>query len=228
MLFFQYLAKLLASLKYWVVHQCSLAVIRLQTWPNMKNSLPSRYATRTQKALYSCHFLTDFIQILQMFIIWGNDNLSKISGKLEWVPWPLPENWHGMILKGFWNFSSYEHWTSIFVFSTLCLFAHEIWQRWSGWYDTNRKEKASHKKAASFATLVVWFSQETNFCSNHSISQGIDGFVSFQEIKIVSMFVIFQIVACLRTKFVNVEAIDRLQIRKKTYLAKRHLHREHW
>jgi len=32
--------------------------------------------------------LTDFIQILQMFIIWGNDNLSKISGKLG----PLPEN----------------------------------------------------------------------------------------------------------------------------------------
>jgi len=31
-------------------------------------------------------FLTDFIEILQMFIIWGNDNLSKISGKLERVP----------------------------------------------------------------------------------------------------------------------------------------------
>jgi len=31
-----------------------------------------------------------------MFIIWINDNLSKISGKLERVPWPLPENWHGM------------------------------------------------------------------------------------------------------------------------------------
>jgi len=29
------------------------------------------------------------------------------------------------------------------------------------------------------------------------------------------MFVIFQIVACLRTKFGNVEAIDRLQIRKR-------------
>jgi len=45
----------------------------------------------------------------------------------------------------------------------------------------------------------VWFSQVTNFCSNHSISQGIHGFISFQEIKIVSMFVIFQIIACLRT-----------------------------
>jgi len=42
------------------------------------------------------------------------------------------------------------------------------------------------------------------------------------------MFVIFQIVACLRTKFGNTEAIDRVQIRKKKYLAKRHLHREHW
>ena len=42
------------------------------------------------------------------------------------------------------------------------------------------------------------------------------------------MFAIFQIVACLRTKFGNVEAIDRLQMRKKKYLAKRHLHREHW
>jgi len=27
--------------------------------------------------------MTDFIQISQMFIICGNDNLSKISGKLE-------------------------------------------------------------------------------------------------------------------------------------------------
>jgi len=42
------------------------------------------------------------------------------------------------------------------------------------------------------------------------------------------MFVIFQIVACLRTKFGNVEEIDRLQIRKKKYLAKRHLHQEPW
>jgi len=33
-----------------------------------------------------------------MFIIWGNDNLSKISGKLERMPWPLPKNWHGMAL----------------------------------------------------------------------------------------------------------------------------------
>jgi len=48
--------------------------------------------------------------------------------------------------------------------------------------------------------------------SHHSISQDIDGFISFQEIKIVSMFVLFQIVACLHTKFGNVEAVDRLQI----------------
>jgi len=40
------------------------------------------------------------------------------------------------------------------------------------------------------------------------------------------MFVNFQIVACLRPKFGNVEAIDRLQIRKKKYLAKRQLHQE--
>jgi len=45
--------------------------------------------------------LTDFIQILQMFIIWDKDNLSKISGKLERVPWPLPENWHGMAPRAF-------------------------------------------------------------------------------------------------------------------------------
>ena len=38
----------------------------------------------------------------------------------------------------------------------------------------------------------------------------------------------FQLCAYLRMKFGNVEAIDRLQIRKKKYLAKRHLHREHW
>jgi len=43
-------------------------------------------------------------------------------------------------------------------------------------------------------------------------SHSIDGFISFQAIKIVPMFAIFQIVACLRTKFVNVEAVDRLQI----------------
>jgi len=30
--------------------------------------------------------LTDFIQILQMFIIWGNDNLSKILGKWKGCP----------------------------------------------------------------------------------------------------------------------------------------------
>ena len=35
-----------------------------------------------------------------MFIIWGNDNLNKISGKLEQVHWPLLENWHGMALQG--------------------------------------------------------------------------------------------------------------------------------
>ena len=33
--------------------------------------------------------------------------------------------------------------------------------------------------------------------------------------KIVPMFVIFQLVTCLRTNFGNVEAVDRLQIRKK-------------
>jgi len=41
------------------------------------------------------------------------------------------------------------------------------------------------------------------------------------------MFVIFQIIACLHMKFGNVEAADKLQIRKKKYLTKRHLHREH-
>jgi len=46
--------------------------------------------------------------------------------------------------------------------------------------------------------------------------------------KIVSMFVIFQIFARFQTKFGNVEAVDRLQIRKKEYLAKRHLYREQW
>jgi len=58
--------------------------------------------------------------------------------------------------------------------------------------------------------------QGTNFRNNHSISQGIDGFIFFREIQVVPMFVIVQIVACLRTEFGNVEAIDRLQIRKKT------------
>jgi len=130
--------------------------------------------------------------------------------------------------KGFWNFSNYEHWTKVFVFSTLCWFAHEIWQRWSGWLDTNWKEKASHKKAASFTKLVGLFFARNKLCSNYSIRQGVDRFISFQAIKIVSMFVIYQIVVCLCTKFGIVEAVDRLQIPKKKYLAKRHLHREHW
>ena len=90
------------------------------------------------------------------------------------------------------------------------------------------KKKHLTKRQLHLQHWPAWFSQGTNFCSNYSISQGIDGFISFQEIQIVSMFVIFQIVACLRTKFGNVEAIDRQQIQKKKYLAKRHLHREHW
>jgi len=48
-----------------------------------------------------------------MFIIWGNDNLSKISGKLERVTLPLPENWHGMACL------------QIFKFETL--FDHLLW-----------------------------------------------------------------------------------------------------
>jgi len=63
--------------------------------------------------------LTDFIQILQMFIIWGNDNLSKISRKLERVTWPLPENWHGMAQKGHTTpagscFASHANYHSLF------------------------------------------------------------------------------------------------------------------
>jgi len=46
------------------------------------------------------------------------------------------------------------------------------------------------------------------------------------NIEPVSLF--FQLCAYLRMKFSNVEAIDRLQIRKKKCFAKRHLHREHW
>jgi len=42
----------------------------------------------------------------------------------------------------------------------------------------------------------------------------------------VSLF--FQLCAYLRMKFGNVEAIDGLQIRKKKYIEKRHLHQEHW
>jgi len=84
------------------------------------------------------------------------------------------------------------------------------------------------KRAASFTKLVGLVFARNKLCNNYSISQGVDGFISFQTMKIVSMFVIFQIVACLRTKFGNVETVDRLQIRKKKYLAKRHLHREQW
>jgi len=123
---------------------------------------------------------------------------------------------------------SYEHWTNVFVFSTLCLFAREIWQLWSDWYGTNSKEKTSHRKAALLTTLVGLIFSRNKLCSNYSISQGIGGFISFQTMKIVSMFAICQLVACLRTKFGNVEAVDRLQIRKKNCLAKRQLHWEHW
>jgi len=37
-------------------------------------------------------FLDRFHSNFAMFIIWGNDNLSKISGKLERLTGPLPEN----------------------------------------------------------------------------------------------------------------------------------------
>jgi len=90
------------------------------------------------------------------------------------------------------------------------------------------KKKHLTKRQLHLQHWWVWFSQGTNFCSIYSISQGIDRFISYQAIKIVPMFITFQIVACLRRKFGNVEAVDRLQIRKKKYLANRYLHREHW
>jgi len=37
------------------------------------------------KSLIIMPFLDRYIHILQMFIIWGSDNLTKISGKLERV-----------------------------------------------------------------------------------------------------------------------------------------------
>jgi len=46
------------------------------------------------------------------------------------------------------------------------------------------------------------------------------------NIEPVSLF--FQLCAYLHMKFGNVEAIDKLQIRKKNNLVKRHLHQEHW
>jgi len=39
-------------------------------------------------------------------------------------------NWLLQSLKGL---KTYWHWTNVFVFPTLSLFAHEIWQHWSGW-----------------------------------------------------------------------------------------------
>jgi len=89
-------------------------------------------------------------------------------------------------------------------------------------------ERKSISQKGNFIYKIGRFVFEKNkLCSNNSISQGADGFISFQAIKIVSMFVIFQIIACLHMKFGNVEAADKLQIRKKKYLTKRHLHREH-
>ena len=62
----------------------------------MNSLLPSATPPK-YKPLQSCHLLTDFIQILQMFIIWDNDKLSDISGKLEMC---LVESFAG------WNFVS--------------------------------------------------------------------------------------------------------------------------
>jgi len=45
---------------------------------------------------------------------------------------------------------------------------------------------------------------------------------------ITLMSLIFQLCACLGMKFGNVEAVGRLQIRKKQYLTKKQLHLEHW
>jgi len=66
------------------------------------------------------------------------------------------------------------------------------------------KKKHQTKRQLHLQHWSVWLLQGTNFCSNYSISQGIDGFICFHGIKILSIFVIFQIVACLRTKFGNV------------------------
>jgi len=47
------------------------------------------------------------------------------------------------------------------------------------------KKKHLTKRELHLQHWWVWFLQGTDFCSDHSISQGIDGFISFQEIKIV-------------------------------------------
>jgi len=49
-------------------------------------------------------------------------------------------------------------------------------------------------------------------CGKYNINQGIDGFILFPALNIVPKLVIFQLVACLRTKFGNVEAVDTLQV----------------
>ena len=75
----------------------------------------------------------------------------------------------------------------------------------------------SYKKEAPLRTLVGLIFARNKICSNYSINQGFDEFVSFQAMNIAPIFYLFQLVACLCMKFGNVEAIDRLQIRKKIH-----------
>ena len=49
--------------------------------------------------------------------------------------------------------------------------------------DTNLKEKTSHKNEAPLTTLVGLIFTRNKLCSNYSISQGIDGLISFQAMK---------------------------------------------
>jgi len=70
----------------------------------------------------------------------------------------------------------------------------------------------THEKPAPLRTLVGLIFTRNKICSNYSISQGIDGFISFQAMNIAPIFLLFQLCACLRMKFGNVEAVGRLQI----------------
>jgi len=68
---------------------------------NMWKFFQCKFSLRSwvTKATKVSHFSSFFI----LCHVWPKIShfLSKISGKLKRVPWPLPENWHGMALYQF-------------------------------------------------------------------------------------------------------------------------------
>jgi len=63
--------------------------------------------------------------------------------------------------------------------------------------------------------------QKSQWPSKYNFNQGVDGFTTFQKMNIAPTFLFYQLIACLRMKFGNVEAVGRLLIRKKKNITRK-------